>query len=53
MVEHHYDFVSVHAHSSSRELEKILKDLGQDDSNSVEFRDKINLDLNNVNCRKV
>ena len=35
-VENHYDFVNVHAHKSSRELEKVFKDLGQDDSHSVE-----------------
>ena len=35
-VENHYDFVNVHAHKSSRELEKVFKELGQDDSHSVE-----------------
>lgn len=35
-VENHYDFVNVYAHKSSRELEKIFKELGQDDSNFVE-----------------
>ncbi len=34
-VENHYDFVNVYAHKSSRELEKIFKDLGQDDSHYV------------------
>lgn len=35
-VENHYDFVNVHAHKSSRELEKVFKELGQDDSHCVE-----------------
>lgn len=35
-VENHYDFVNVHAHKSSAELEKIFKQLGQDDSHAVE-----------------
>lgn len=35
-VENHYDFVNVHAHKSSAELEKIFKQLGQDDSRAVE-----------------
>lgn len=34
-VENHYDFVNVYAHKSSRELEKIFKELGRDDSHSV------------------
>lgn len=35
-VENHYDFVNVHAHKSSAELEKFFKQLGQDDSHAVE-----------------
>ena len=35
-VENHYDFVNVHAHKSSAELEKVFKQLGADDSHSVE-----------------
>ena len=35
-VENHYDFVNVHAHKSSAELEKIFKELGKDDSHLVE-----------------
>ena len=35
-VENHYDFVNVHAHKSSAELEKLFKELGQDDSYFVE-----------------
>lgn len=38
-VENHYDFVNVHAHKSSAELENIFKELGKDDSHSVEIRD--------------
>lgn len=36
-VEDHYDFLNVHHHKSNREMEKILKDLGQDDSHYVEI----------------
>ena len=36
-VENHYDFVNVHAHRSSRELEKIFKQLGMDDSCYVDL----------------
>ena len=35
-VENHYDFVNVHAHKSSAQLEKVFKELGEDDSHSVE-----------------
>ena len=38
-VENHYDFVNVHAHRSSAELEKVFKELGKDDSHFVEVRD--------------
>lgn len=34
-VENHYDFVNVHAHKSSAEMEKVFKELGMDDSHSV------------------
>ena len=34
-VENHYDFVNVHDYQSSKEIEIILKDLGQDDSYPV------------------
>lgn len=37
MVENHYDFVNIHAHKSSRELEKVFKELGADDSHYVEL----------------
>lgn len=36
MVENHYDFVNVYAERSSAKLEKIFKQLGQDDSHAVE-----------------
>ena len=35
-VENHYDFVNVHAHKSSAELEMIFKDLGSDDTHFVD-----------------
>lgn len=38
-IENHYDFVNVHAHRSSAELEKVFKELGQDDSHYVELKD--------------
>lgn len=37
MVENHYDFVNVYAHKSSRELENIFKELGEDDSHFIEL----------------
>ena len=37
MVENHYDFINVHHHKSNAEIEKILKELGQDDSHCVEM----------------
>ena len=36
LVENHYDWVNVHAHRSSAEMEKIFKDLAMDDSCSVD-----------------
>jgi hypothetical protein len=36
MVENHYDFINVHHHKSHVELEKILKEFGQDDTHSVD-----------------
>ena len=35
MVENHYDFINVHHHKSHSELERIFKELGKDDSNSI------------------
>ena len=40
-VENQYDFVNVYAHKSSRELEKIFKELGQDDSHYEEVGGEI------------
>lgn len=37
MVENHYDFINVHHRKSGPKLEAIFKELGQDDSNSVEL----------------
>jgi len=37
-VENHYDFVNVHARKSSAELEKVFKELGEDNSHSVEVK---------------
>lgn len=36
-VENHYDFVNVHGHKSSAELEKLFKELGSDDSHFVQI----------------
>ena len=36
MVENHYDFINVHHHKSNAEVEQVLKELAQDDSQSVE-----------------
>lgn len=38
MVENHYDFINVHHHKSHAEFEKIFKELGADDSYSVDIR---------------
>lgn len=37
-VENHYDFLNVHHHKSNVEMEKILKDLGQNDSHYVDIK---------------
>lgn len=50
-VENHYDFVNVYAHKSSRELEKIFKELGQDDSHFVDVNGvKVYLPLPNLHA---
>lgn len=36
MVENHYDFVNIYDFKSSKKIEGILKDLGSDDTNSVD-----------------
>lgn len=38
-VENHYDFINVHHHKTNAEFEKLLKQLGEDDSYSVEVKD--------------
>lgn len=51
MVENHYDFVNVHAHRSSAVMEKVFKDLGQDDSHVVEvFGEKVYLPSANLHA---
>lgn len=50
-VENHYDFVNVYAHKSSKELEKVLKELGQDDTHYVEeYNEKIYLPSPNLHA---
>ena len=41
MVENHYDFINVYHHKSNVELEKIFKELGQDDLHFVELNGEI------------
>lgn len=36
MVENHYDFVNVHHDKSNASIEKVFKELGQDDTNSID-----------------
>lgn len=36
-VENHYDFMNVHHHKSNAEIERVLKELAQDDSHFVEL----------------
>ncbi len=44
IVENHYDFINVHHHKSNVEYEKILKELGQDDSHVINVsREKVYL----------
>lgn len=51
MVENHYDFVNIHAHKSSKEIEKVFKSLGQDDSHVVEvYGEKIYLPSANLHA---
>ena len=51
MVENHYDFVNVHAHRSSKELEIVFKSLGQDDSHNVEvYGEKVYLPSANLHA---
>lgn len=49
MVENHYDFVNVHAHRSSAEMEKIFKELGMDDFHVIEvYGEKVYLPSANL-----
>lgn len=51
MVENHYDFINVHHHKSHVELEKILKELGKDDSHFVEeFKERVYLPSPNLHA---
>lgn len=51
MVENHYDFVNVRSHKQNRELEKILKKLGEDDSYSTDlFGEKVYLPSANLHA---
>lgn len=51
MVENHYDFVNVHAHRSSAEMETVFKELGQDDSHIVEvYGEKVYLPSANLHA---
>ena len=50
-VENHYDFLNVHHHKSNIELEKILKELGQDDSHYDElYGEKVYLPSPNLHA---
>lgn len=40
MIENHYDFINVHHHKSHLEFEKILKELGKDDTHYVEVKNE-------------
>ena len=51
MVENHYDFLNVHHHKSNVALEKIFKELGQDDSYYVEVNgEKVYLPCPNLHA---
>ena len=51
MVENHFDFVNVYAHKSSRELEKIFKALGNEDSHFIEVEgEKVYLPCPNLHA---
>ena len=50
-VENHYDFINVHHHKSHVEFERILKSLGQDDSNSINVNgEKVYLPSTNLHA---
>lgn len=51
MVENHYDFINVHHHKSNAEVEKVLKELAQDDSHIVEvYGEKVYLPSANLHA---
>lgn len=51
VVENHFDFVNVFAHSSSAELEKVFKELGQDNTHFVElYGEKVYLPSPNLHA---
>ena len=51
MVENHYDFINVYHHKSSAEVEKVLKQLGKNDSHFVElYGEKVYLPSPNLHA---
>lgn len=51
MVENHYDFINVHSNSENKELESILKDLGNDDTHYTEvLGERVYLPSPNLNA---
>ena len=51
MVENHYDFINVHALASNKELEKVFKQLGLDDSHFVDvYGEKVYLPSPNLHA---
>ena len=51
MVENHYDFINVYQHKSHVKMEKIFKELGQDDSHFVElYGEKVYLPSPNLHA---
>lgn len=50
-IENHYDFVNVYANRSSAELEKVFKELGKDDTYSIEvYGEKVYLPSPNLHA---
>lgn len=50
-VENHYDFINVYAHRSSAKLEKVFKELGQDETHFVEiYGEKVYLPSPNLHA---
>jgi hypothetical protein len=51
MVENHFDFINTHAHKSSKELEKLFKEMGMDDSHAMEINgEKVYVPSPNMNA---